>query len=239
MAIYTFETLDSTNLYLKQNFDKYKHFDIILAEHQTNGYGRFKRNWIDLGSDNIFMSLCLKVDTFNKNLVSISQFTALILAKTFELYSAKPNIKWPNDILIDSKKIAGILAESVITDSQFKGIVLGIGVNLNSNIKDLSLINQNATSLNLIIGKQIDKIEFINKFLEIFKKYYLVFLSDGFKYFKNDYETYLNCISKVIHISDSNNSFTGIVKGINDYGQLKLDIDEKIKEISSGDISFT
>lgn len=238
MAIFTFESLNSTNLHLKQNFDKYNNFDVIIADHQTNGYGRFKRNWVDLGTGNIFMSMCLKFESFNKNMLSVAQFSALALAKTFETFGVNPLIKWPNDILIDSKKIAGILAESVITDSQFNGIVLGIGVNLNSNIKDLSLINQNATSLNLIIGKQIDKIEFINKFLVIFKQNYSLFLSGGFKSYKNDYISYLNCISKVINISDNNNSFTGIVKGINDYGQLMLDIDGKIKEISSGDISF-
>lgn len=238
MGIYTFETLDSTNLYLKQNFDKYKNFDVILAEHQTNGYGRFKRDWVDLGSDNIFMSLCLKHDKFNDNLVSISQFTALILAKTFEKYSVKPNVKWPNDILIDSKKIAGILAESVIIKSQIKGIVLGIGINLNSSIEDLLQINQEATSLNLALGKLVDKNEFIEKFLDTFKKYYPILLKDGFKVFKNDYLSYINYIGTTIKISNISTSYTGIIKGISETGKLILDINGKIKEISSGDISF-
>ena len=119
MAIYNFNKLNSTNLHLKQNFNNYKKFDIILAEHQSNGYGRFKRQWLDLGGENIFMSMCLKLDGFNENIVGITQFTALILAKTFEIYGIQPTIKWPNDIHVNGRKISGILAESVIKNSKF------------------------------------------------------------------------------------------------------------------------
>ena len=81
--------MDSTNSYLKQNFDEYSNFDIILAHRQNAGYGRFKRNWVDLGMNNIFMSVCLKSGLFNENFTAIAQYTALILAKTFQYYSIK------------------------------------------------------------------------------------------------------------------------------------------------------
>ena len=238
MAVFSFDKLNSTNSYLKQNFSDFANFDVISAEEQTDGYGRFKRKWYDLGKDNIFMSICLKFDKFNENIVSISQYTALILAKTFESYDSNPSIKWPNDVLISSKKISGILAETVFRNSEFSGIVLGLGINLNADNDDLSFINQKATALNLEIGKRIDKTEFINKFMTYFKSGYSDYLKHGFNLYKDEYILRLNSFEKQVTVTTNNHPITGIVKGINNYGMLILDINGKIEEISAGDISL-
>lgn len=238
MAIFSFEKLDSTNLYLKQNFEKYNNFDIILAHAQTGGYGRFKREWIDLGKENIFMSICLKFDKFTDNLLSISQYAALILAETFDKYSVTPIIKWPNDILVNSRKIAGILAESVFENSKFIGIVLGLGINLHANKNDFSAINQSATALDIEYGKKVDKLAFIEDYMNLFEAKYSNFINFGFSFYKHDYVSYLNSIDKVVTITNNENTITGVVKGVSDNGMLLLCIDNIIKEISAGDISF-
>lgn len=238
MAIFSFDTLNSTNLHLKQNFNIYNNFDIILANRQTDGYGRFKRDWVDFGSDNIFMSICLKTDGFNENLISIAQFTALMLAKTFEQYGVVPEIKWPNDILINSSKIAGILAESVIEKNVFKGIVLGIGINLYADKNALLSVNQPVTSLNLEINKKIPKLDFINLFMERFKSSYSELVNMGFMSFKADYTAYLNCLGQNIKVKNGNSYISGMACGISDNGLLILKIGNYFQEISAGDISF-
>ena len=238
MAIYTFKSINSTNLHLKQNFNNYKNFDVISADHQTNGYGRFKREWIDLGNENIFMSICLKFDDFNENILCITQYTALILAKTFEHFDLKPEIKWPNDILINKKKISGILAESVINNSKIAGIVLGIGINLNSNDNNFKNVNQKVTSLKHETQKDINKNEFINLFMGNFKNHYNDLLKQGFKIFKNDYISYLTCLEKEITIKNRENEYTGITKGITDNGLIILNINGTLQEISAGDIQY-
>lgn len=238
MALYSFDTLNSTNLFLKQNFADYSNFDIISADRQTDGYGRFKRKWCDLGSDNIFMSICLKFSEFNENVVSISQYAALILAKVFKEYSLTPVIKWPNDILINSKKISGILAESVFDKSKFRGIVLGLGVNLHSDNDNFSSVSQKATAFDIEAGNKIGKFEFINKFMEYFKSGYFEYLEHGFGFYKTEYLSYLASMGKRVEIINGEELISGVVTGINDFGMLILDIDGKIKEISSGDISF-
>lgn len=238
MAIYKFNKLNSTNLHLKQNFNNYKNFDIILAEHQSNGYGRFKRQWLDLGGENIFMSMCLKLDGFNENIVGITQFTALILAKTFEIYGIQPTIKWPNDIHVNGRKISGILAESVIKNSKFEGIVLGLGININSDEKLLDSVSQKVTSLSTEVSKKINKDEFIENLVQKFEADYEKLLDNGFSIFKNEYISYLNCIDKEISVKNYDKTFTGIARNVSDNGLLILETNGELKEISAGDIEY-
>lgn len=238
MAIYKFNKLNSTNLHLKQNFNNYKKFDIILAEHQSNGYGRFKRQWLDLGGENIFMSICLKLDGFNENIVGITQFTALILAKTFEIYGIQPTIKWPNDIHVNGRKISGILAESVIKNSKFEGIVLGLGININSDEKLFDSVSQKVTSLCTEVSKKINKDEFIENLVQKFEADYEKLLDNGFSIFKNEYISYLNCIDKEISVKNYDKTFTGIAKNVSDNGLLILETNGELKEISAGDIEY-
>lgn len=238
MAIYKFNKLNSTNLHLKQNFNNYKNFDIILAEHQSNGYGRFKRQWLDLGGENIFMSMCLKLDGFNENIVGITQFTALILAKTFEIYGIQPTIKWPNDIHVNGRKISGILAESVIKNSKLEGIVLGLGININSDEKLFDSVSQKVTSLSTEVSKKINKDEFIENLVQKFEADYEKLLDNGFSIFKNEYISYLNCIDKEISVKNYDKTFTGIARNVSDNGLLILETNGELKEISAGDIEY-
>lgn len=238
MAIYKFNKLNSTNLHLKQNFNNYKNFDIILAEHQSNGYGRFKRQWLDLGGENIFMSMCLKLDGFNENIVGITQFTALILAKTFEIYGIQPTIKWPNDIHVNGRKISGILAESVIKNSKLEGIVLGLGININSDEKLFDSVSQKVTSLSTELSKKINKDEFIENLVQKFEADYEKLLDNGFSIFKNEYISYLNCIDKEISVKNYDKTFTGIARNVSDNGLLILETNGELKEISAGDIEY-
>lgn len=238
MAIYKFNKLNSTNLHLKQNFNNYKNFDIILAEHQSNGYGRFKRQWLDLGGENIFMSMCLKLDGFNESIVGITQFTALILAKTFEIYGIQPTIKWPNDIHVNGRKISGILAESVIKNSKFEGIVLGLGININSDEKLFDSVSQKVTSLSTEVSKKINKDEFIENLVQKFEADYEKLLDNGFSIFKNEYISYLNCIDKEISVKNYDKTFTGIARNVSDNGLLILETNGELKEISAGDIEY-
>src|SRR5574344_439926 len=105
--IYLPETT-STNTFCKENSEKIEDKTIVYTFKQTSGRGRFNRTWVDLGSGNIFMSILLRPENVSI-LPNLTQFSALILAKTFEKYGVIPTIKWPNDILINGKKISGIL----------------------------------------------------------------------------------------------------------------------------------
>ena len=152
------EEIDSTNKYAKENIKNLSDMTVVYTYNQTNGRGRLNRKWNNTGYDNIYASIVLKPSSEMKEVYSnLTQYLCVVLAKTFEEYNVVPKIKWPNDIQINGKKISGILAEGVIEAGRLEGLVLGFGVNLNTKIENLSIINQPATSLDVETGEFIDK----------------------------------------------------------------------------------
>ena len=151
VQIIRLENVDSTNLYAKANLADIADKTAVCADKQTAGHGRFNRAWVDLGSGNIFMSLVLKPSNeFKPVYANLTQYFSVVLSEVLEEYGLKPQIKWPNDVLVGGKKIAGILSETVMQGHSFKGLVLGAGINLNAKKEDLSLItDKEVTALNI------------------------------------------------------------------------------------------
>jgi len=189
MNIISFEKLDSTNKYAKDNIKTLADKTVISADCQTNGYGRFQRVWIDVGSENIYMTFVLKPSGILQEVhANLTQYLSVVLCKQLEEINLSPTIKFPNDVLLNGKKISGILAESITKSGKLKGIVLGIGINLNSKAESLKIIDQPATSISLELGQKINKQEFMQKLIQNFFKNYDEFLEKGFEYIKNELE---------------------------------------------------
>ncbi len=262
MKFIFFETIDSTNTYAKLNIDDLEDKSIVYTNLQTKGRGRFDRTWVNLGSENIYMTIVLKPspvilnsfqDLTNKQLYdnetarciseclktysNLTQYLSICLCKQLENLGLNPKIKWPNDVLVNGKKISGILAEAVFKGQKLKGIVLGIGVNLNANLQDVSSIDRPATSLNLELGKNIDKPEFMKKLLEEFFEGYDNFLEHGFKSIKNDYESMACFLGQEIKVAIFDIIKKGFAKGFDDNGNLILIAkDGEIEKINMGEI---
>ena len=230
--IYLDET-ESTNNYAKEHITEIEDKVVVYTSKQTCGRGRFDRTWVDLGSENIYMSIVLKpAEEMQKNFSNLTQYTALKLAETFEKYGVIPQIKWPNDILINNKKISGILAETVFRKNKLNGIVIGVGINLNANKEDFIKIDKLATALNIEIGKDVDKQTFLDDFNYTFFNQYEKFLEQGFSLIKNGYEKHINFIGKEITINNLNDKITGIAERITDNGALIINN----REFYTGDI---
>lgn len=234
------EETESTNSYAKEHIDTLNDKTVVHALHQTNGRGRLNRSWVDLGDENLFISIVLKPSQeYKSNFPNITQYAGVVLCNVLEKYGTNPKIKWPNDIMIDGKrKISGILSESVIENGNISGIVLGIGVNLNANRKDVdSIPDRVATSLNLEINKDVNMQAFLDEFITEFFKNYDEFLIKGFEYIKKEYIR-RNCfINKDLKIQILNNIKTGFAKGVNSNGELLLQTDDnKELVLNMGDI---
>lgn len=224
MKIIELEEIDSTNNYAKMNVSTLADRTVIHAKRQTSGRGRLNRSWVDLGEGNLFMSIILKPSsTFNEIYPNITQYLSVALCKVLETYGLEPQIKWPNDVLINGKKIAGILSETVMEGQKLEGIVLGVGVNLNSSIENVkSIPDKIATSLNLEIGKNVDLNVFLNELLTEFFTNYDEFLNTGFINIKDEYIN-RNCfLNKELNVQVFNNIKTGLAKSVNDKGELVL-----------------
>lgn len=234
----SFKELDSTNAYCKKNIDNLSDKTIVSTDIQTNGYGRFERKWVDLGQENIYMTFVLKPSEFIRpEYANLTQYLSVCLCKHLETFGLEPKIKWPNDVLLNNKKVCGILAETVIRGGELKGIVLGIGINLNASEKLLEEIDRPATSVNLEIGRSIDKKEFIKNLMEIFFKNYYEFLSGGFNYIRNDYRARAMFLDQSLKISIFNIIKEGLAKDLDDNGNLILHMpDGKIESINMGEI---
>jgi BirA family biotin operon repressor/biotin-[acetyl-CoA-carboxylase] ligase len=234
-----FEETPSTNIYALENIENLNDRTVIFADRQTQGRGRFDRVWESGNNSNLYFSIVLKpTNSIDKNLplANLTQYMSLVLCRVLDSYGVQSQIKWPNDVLIEGKKVAGILAETSIKGQIFKGLVVGVGVNLNSTKEEIRNINQPATSLNLELGQDIDKRIFFNCLIEAFFEGYDEFLESGFALIKNDYVQKCFFIGSQIKINEISQSYDAMANGINDDGTLNIKIDETEKNISVGDI---
>ena len=233
------EEIDSTNKYAKSNISDISDMTVVYTYKQTAGRGRLQRKWSYAGEDNIYASIVLKPSKYMKEVYSnLTQLLCTVLAEVFEEYGVIPKIKWPNDIKVNGKKISGILAEaSTNQEGLLEGIILGFGVNLNTNIDFLSKINQPATSLNIETGININKEEFLKKVIENFCLYYNNFLEEGFLLIKENYIRRAEFLNKNVSVKVFDKTYEGKAVDITDNGALKIvDKDNKEQILLIGDI---
>lgn len=206
MKFLKFKTLNSTNTWALDHFDELENLTAVCADSQTNGRGRFNRVWVsqDCG-ENICLSFVLKPEN-KKFLANLTQYLCVVTAKTLETYGVEPEIKWPNDVLVDGKKICGILCEAFLKHNAIKGVVLGIGVNLNMDKDLLKNIEKPATSLNIETGKKIDRDAFLNLLTEEFLKNYENAVEKGFASFERDYLQRINFLGKKVYLTQRDNA---------------------------------
>lgn len=177
-----FDELDSTSVYAHQHLEELDNFQVISCDLQTQGHGQFERVWYSSNKNggNIYISIVLKPQNIT-HLNELTRYVALIGAKTLSSYGLKPHFKYPNDILIDGKKIAGFLAESEFLGNVCKGVIVGCGINLNLDEDELKNIDIPATSIYAQTEKHVDKQEFLDRFLSDFEQDYDDFLINGIK----------------------------------------------------------
>lgn len=236
--IIKFETIDSTNTYGLLNFENLEDKTAIIANEQTKGRGRFNRIWVSGNYENIYLSFILKPQN-KQYLANITQYLSVVTSKVIETYNVTPHIKYPNDVLINGKKVCGILCESFMQKNKLQGIVLGIGINLNMPEEIVKSIDRPATSLNLVLKQKINKNEFLDSLLKEFFKNYEEITNKGFSAFKEDYLQRIHFLGKTIWVQqrDGAPKEEVIAKEIDKNGNLIVKTKEnKEKIVLSGDI---
>lgn len=232
------EKVESTNLYGKKHLSELSDKTVIHAHAQTDGRGRMQRKWVDFGKGNLFMSFILKPsDSFNEVYSNLTQYLSVKLCKTLETYGLVTQIKWPNDVMINGKKIAGILSETVMQGNVFKGLVLGIGVNLNASKETVKQVtDKEVTALNLETDRDIDLDLFRETLCEEFFADYDEFLKSGFEFIKSDYINRACFLDKEICVKIFDKERKGIAKSVTDKGELILCENNKDFVLTIGDI---
>ncbi|MDR1243768.1 MAG: biotin--[acetyl-CoA-carboxylase] ligase [Endomicrobium sp.] len=209
---------------------------VVIVEKQTSGYGRIKRVWAS-NTGGLWFSILLKPFLVPEESTKLALILSIALKQTFDLYNIDSKIKWPNDIFINNKKIAGIIIEMSAEQDIINWIVAGIGININNELpKELKDI---ATSLKEIINKEIDRTEFICKFFINFEKLYTSFKEKGLKPFLKEYNANLLYKNKHVTISNGHNTITGINLGIDENGMLIVKTKDNVEKIISGTLRET
>jgi BirA family transcriptional regulator, biotin operon repressor / biotin---[acetyl-CoA-carboxylase] ligase len=187
-----FDCLDSTNTWSKEN---YKQFDptrltLVTANQQTAARGRYKRTWLAPAGQNIYASFTFFVRKEFPFITNSAQLMALSAAKVLEELGFNPRLKWPNDILINKKKMSGLLCETIL-DDQVWAVVVGIGININMPNELLEQIGQPATSLLVESGHMFDVQQILQKLQKQFSQDLNPFFREGFFPFLESYKKYL------------------------------------------------
>lgn len=227
--IINFPTLSSTNQYLKENYKEYDEFVVVTTDNQTNGKGRMNRVW-NSSKDDLIFSILLKPKFDSSKIPLISLIMGASLCNVINKYQ-NCLIKWPNDIIINDKKIAGILVEA-ISSYEIDAVIIGIGINVNSEKFPSDLIIK-ASSLKLETNKLIDKEILLDEILKEFLRLYFLFID-------NDYE-FLNIVKENNYLKNKNvyiNDKEVKVLDINNSGNLIILEDNTIKEIYYGEVTL-
>ena len=234
MSILTFDTLDSTNSYLKRNGKYLDHFTVVQANHQEKGKGRLGRSWKDQGNSLLF-SILLKDKIEPERVPLLSLLAGASVVLTLEHYGLTPLVKWPNDTLVSEKKISGILTEAV-SEGENIFYIVGIGINLNQKEFEGEL-SQKATSLFLLTKKEYDKEEVLTVLLSYFTPLYQDYIQGG-KKFLTVVKSHSYLDQKEVSLDYYGEHIHGTVIDITDKGTLLLDVSGKQIEVSSGEVTL-
>ncbi len=237
--IYYKEEIDSTNTEAKrQAMEGAPHGLLILAEQQTMGKGRLGRSWSSPKGTGIWMSLLLKPDFKPEKASMLTLVTALSVTDAIRKGTGlEAWIKWPNDIVVNRKKVCGILTEMNALANQIYYIIVGIGINVNTK-EFPEEIREIATSLQIEKGMTIQRSLLISKVLEELEKNYEQFLQAGdLKFLLEKYNKRLINCHKQVKMIGSSGTFAGTAKGINAKGELLIQTDNGLVEVRSGEVS--
>ena len=245
------EKVGSTNLMARELAVKgAKNGTVVIADTQDKGKGRNGKIWTSPKACNIYLSIILKPKFSPEAANGMTILAATAAAESIkEISSITPQIKWPNDILVNSKKVSGILTEMSTQNNIIEYIIIGIGINVNLKEEDIyEDIKNVATSLYIERTKELKQLNednlFINRnnliisFLNKFEKYYETFLSTGLSSILQIYQKYFGMIGKDVEINSENHKIKGQVVGIDSKGALLLKTGEnELEKVVSGELT--
>lgn len=215
---------------------------LVVADHQTGGKGRMGRKWHSPAGTGVWMSLILRPDIPLSATPQLTLLTSVAVLKgIYKACSIEAGIKWPNDLLIGKKKLAGILTELSAETDRINYVIIGIGINVNqSEIDYPEELRDIATSLRLEKGTAVQRNELIVHILKEWEDLYHIYLDHGFSPVKTLWEANAISIGQPIIARTLQGSFQGMAKGITEEGVLLLE-DEAgtIHKIYSADIETT
>ena len=239
--IEVYDSVESTQTIAKQSLVDNQYTMLILSDEQTKGRGRFNRNWSSSKGKGLWMSVVLRPNFSIAMIPKFNLFIALGIRDAIQAFSKdKVEIKWPNDIYINDKKVCGFLTEMVANADAVEAIICGIGINLNHQEEDFSdMIRHRATSIRLHHSEEINRYQFLKRLIEEIEKRYHQFLNSSFETIRDEYIRTSNIWHRKLTFTESGEQFIGEAIDIDNDGFLIVkDEDNQMRRLISADIDI-
>ena len=232
--IFSYKTIDSTNTQMKKlAINGGKNHSVIVSEEQSAGRGRFGRSFYSPAQKGVYMSVLLKTGDSLQNATMITIKTAVAVRRAIaKLYDIEVAIKWVNDLYYRGKKVCGILSEAIsdFESGMIEAIIIGIGINVSTNNFPLEIASI-ATSLGL---QEANRNQFI---AEILNQLFAI-IDEDFKLVLNEYRMASCVLHKQITFNQKGEQFTGLVREINDLGNLVVSSNGAEMVLTAGEVSI-
>ena len=239
-TIHCLDRIDSTNLFARRLAEEgAPEGEIVFAEEQTQGRGRLGRSWFSPRHSNLYFSLILRPAFAPAQASQITLMAGVALAESLEaVLGEAPEIKWPNDILVAGKKLAGILTESVCEGTRIRFVIVGMGVNVNLPLASLpEPLRERATSLLEKTGRRWERTKLAGLLIQGLERCYKDLTEKGFREMAARWERYFRRKGRDVEVRMLNQVIRGTAMGIDAEGALIVrDQGGAIQRVLAGDV---
>lgn len=239
-SLFLYPSIDSTNTEAMRQLEKgASDGTVFLATHQTHGKGRLGRTWVTPPHTSLACSLLLRPEAVSFPLSLLTHLTAAALHQTIATY-APVQLKWPNDVVINNKKMAGILIETRYTGAHLDGIVIGVGINVFPHEFKEATLDQTAISLAEVTSQPIDFNSLIATFLAQFQRMYDALLQDGTRDFLHICKTHSSILGQSIYVLTHSSRRIAYAYDLTDQGELIVQYEQDTKQqvLQTGEVSI-
>lgn len=233
-----YESIDSTNAAaLKLVAEQHPSPFIVMAERQTAGRGRRGRAWASPFGENLYYSLALRIAGGMRQIEGLSLVVGLAVLKTLRNAGVQgAGLKWPNDVLVGRRKVAGILLELVGDPADVCHVIIGVGINV--NMRATSQVDQLWTSLRLEVGLAVNRNVLANQLSVNIDEYLAVHQEQGFESLRDEWERSHLWQGAAVSLLAGPEVVHGVVLGIDSQGALRLRVGDGEKVFSGGELSL-
>jgi len=213
---------------------------MVIAEKQTGGRGRMGRSWHSPPKLGLWMSLVLRPKIAPSAAPSLSILSALTLSEVIRAkYKLQSMIKWPNDCLIDNRKVSGILTELSAEPDKTEFVIVGVGINVNLTSKDFPRsLRSAATSLREELGEKVNRVDLLRAFLERFEINYDLFKAKGLKAFLGKIKKHSLMLGRKIKLKVGQKIIQAVAYDIDSDGALLARHRREILRVTAGEVTI-
>jgi BirA family biotin operon repressor/biotin-[acetyl-CoA-carboxylase] ligase len=238
--ITTLESVDSTQNYARKMADAgAPEGTVVVALEQKAGKGRMSRAWSS-PKGGLWFTLLLRPLIPMRELYKLTLLFGVSVARALESYDLKPSLKWPNDVLVNGKKICGILMETSGEPDRVEYVLVGIGLNVNFSSCDLpNAIRSSSISMHDLLNRRMDRADLLSLILENSESLYLSAAKEGFQKIINAWRSMSCTTGRTVAVQSFGGSISGRAVDIDDDGSLIVETKEGRKKVYSGDVFFS